>query len=74
MQDQFFGWPFECNADHRDTLIQKLKQLLSNAHYEARNTAMKSSLAAVKRQRFPAQASRRVRGLFILGLGSSCEQ
>ena len=32
---------------------------------------MKSSLAAVKRQRFPARASRRVRGLFILGLGSA---
>ena len=31
---------------------------------------MKSTLAAVKRQRFPSQASRRVRGLFILGLGS----
>ena len=30
---------------------------------------MKSSLAAVKRQRFPARASRRVLGLFILGLG-----
>ena len=30
---------------------------------------MKSSLAAVKRQRFPAQAGRQVRGLFILGLG-----
>ena len=28
-------------------------------------------LAAVKRQRFPARASRQVRGLFILGLGSS---
>ena len=32
---------------------------------------MKSTLAAVKRQRFPSQASRRVRGLFILSLGSS---
>ena len=32
---------------------------------------MKSPLAAVKRQRFPARASRQVRGLFILGLGSS---
>ena len=31
---------------------------------------MKSSLAAVKRQRFPARASQRVRGLFILGLGA----
>ena len=30
---------------------------------------MKSSLAAVKRQRFPARASWRVLGLFILGLG-----
>ena len=30
---------------------------------------MKSSFAAVKRQRFPKQASRRVRSLFILGLG-----
>ena len=30
---------------------------------------MKSSLAAVKRPRFPAQAGRQVRGLFILGLG-----
>ena len=30
---------------------------------------MKSTLAAVKRQRFPSQASRRVRGLFILSLG-----
>ena len=30
---------------------------------------MKSTLAAVKRQRFPAQASQRVLGLFILGLG-----
>ena len=30
---------------------------------------MKSSLAAVKRQMFPAQAGQRVRGLFILGLG-----
>ena len=30
---------------------------------------MKSTLAAVKRQRFPSQASRRVHGLFILGLG-----
>ena len=30
---------------------------------------MKSTLAAVKRQRFPTRASRRVRGLFILGLG-----
>ena len=30
---------------------------------------MKSTLAAVKRQRFPARASRRVLGLFILGLG-----
>ena len=30
---------------------------------------MKSSLAAVKRQRFPAQAGQLVRGLFILGLG-----
>ena len=30
---------------------------------------MKSSLAAVKRQRFPARASRQVCGLFILGLG-----
>ena len=29
---------------------------------------MKSTLAAVKRQRFPSQASRRVPGLFILGL------
>ena len=39
---------------------------------------MKSTLAAVKRQRFPSQASRRVRGLFILSLGSqpnqSCEK
>ena len=33
------------------------------------NISMKSSLAAMKRQRFPAQACRRVRGLFILGLG-----
>ena len=33
---------------------------------------MKSSLAAVKRLRFPAQASRQVRGLFILGLGKIC--
>ena len=31
---------------------------------------MKSSLAAVKRQRFPARASQRVHGLFILGLGA----
>ena len=31
---------------------------------------MKSTLAAVKRQRFPSQASQRVRGLFILSLGS----
>ena len=30
---------------------------------------MKSTLAAVKRQRFPARASRQVLGLFILGLG-----
>ena len=32
---------------------------------------MKSSLAAVKRQRFPARASPGVLGLFILGLGQS---
>ena len=31
---------------------------------------MKSSLAAMKRQMFPAQAGRRVHGLFTLGLGS----
>ena len=30
---------------------------------------MKSTLAAVKRQRFPTRASQPVRGLFILGLG-----
>ena len=36
---QFFGWPFECSADHRDTLIQKFKELVSIAHYEAGNTA-----------------------------------
>ena len=30
---------------------------------------MKSSLAAVKRQRFPARASQQMCGLFILGLG-----
>ena len=29
---------------------------------------MKSTLAAVKRQRFPARTSRQVRGLFTLGL------
>ena len=33
---------------------------------------MKSTLAAVKRQRFPSQASQRVRGLFILSLGLEC--
>ena len=33
---------------------------------------MKSSLGAVKRQWFPARASRQVQGLFILGLGSVC--
>ena len=31
---------------------------------------MKSPLAAVKRQRFPARASHQLRGLFILCLGS----
>ena len=35
---------------------------------------MKSTLAAVKRQRFPSQASWRVSGLFILGLGTKYYQ
>ena len=30
---------------------------------------MKSSLSAVKRQRFPAQAGRQVHGIFIHGVG-----
>ena len=29
-----FSSPFECSAGHRDSLIQKFKQLVSIAHYE----------------------------------------
>ena len=34
-----FGWPFECSAGHRDSLIQIISQLVSIAHYEAMNIA-----------------------------------
>ena len=40
-------------------------------HSKIKNITMKSLLAAVKRQRFPAWAGQWVCGLFILGLGFS---
>ena len=65
------------NYFDRDSLIQKYKQLVSIAHFEARNILKFLNQKYIyenphwqlqKRQRFCAQAGCQVRGLFILGL------
>ena len=68
---------------HRDTLIQKFKQLVSIAHYETRNIDFLKTLflnqkyiyeihiGSCEKAKVPFTASWRVSGLFILGLGTN---